>query len=364
MAKRILRKFQMSEISGVDRMAQEGAKLVIMKRDDPDEIAKGAFMDAVTVMEAEEAIRELWWDLWESEEAMHRAVCMIVDNPARYPDVQTAIIEALGEYSAKVQEQAAEVAATVPSMGDGEEPSSTDPTMKSDHSGGDKNPELIPEEEPAMTKNTEPTVESLTAELARAESFGKLNDVQKAHYATLDDAGKDSFLKMDDAAKAGVIAKAAEINPVVYTAADGTEFRKSDDPRMISMAKRADESEKREREEIAKRETLEMTKRANDELGALPGSVNSKVALLKAINGIKDEATVTEINQLLTAANNGLAKAFETSGTTTPAVGSPEEKLNVLAKAHAEKKGIPFAKAYTEVLETDEGKALYTQTLA
>ncbi|WP_163265604.1 hypothetical protein [Chelativorans alearense] len=43
---------------------------------------------------------------------------------------------------------------------------------------------------------------------------------------------------------------------------------------------------------------------------------------------------------------------------------SAEEKLETLAKAHADKRSVPFAKAYTEVLETDEGRQLYREHLA
>lgn len=368
MAKKILHKFHMDEISGVDRMAQEGAKAVIMKRD--DSIAKGAFMDAVAVMEAEEAIWELWEDLWESDDAIRNAIWMIQNNPERYPNVQDAIIEALGEYSAKVQEQAAEVAAaTVPSMDGGDEPPSDDPTMKSDHSDGDDDQPLIPEEDNKMGKNSEPTVETLTADLtaandklAKAEAFGKLTDAEKAHYANLDEAGQADFLKMDEGARSNVLKKAAESDPVIYTSNDGEEFRKSDDPRLVRMAKQADEDRKARLEEMAKRETLEFTKRAEDELGHLPGETDAKVALLKAISTIDNEAHVKEINSLLKAADGNIAASFETRGTGTPAAGSPDEQLENLAKARAKEKDIPFAKAYTEVLETDEGKALYKQS--
>lgn len=370
MPKRILHKFHMNEISGVDRMAQEGAKMVLMKRDDDEAFAKGAFMDAVTVMEAQEAVRELWYELWEAEDAMHEAICMIVSNPTRYPNVQDAIIEALGEYSAKVQEQAAEVAAAaVPSMDDDEESSSDGPTMKSDHSNGDDHNQLIPEEENKMSKNTEPTVETLTAELtaandklAKAETFGKLTDAEKAYYANLDDKSKVDFLKMDVGARSNILQKAADADPVVYTAEDGEEFRKSDDPRMVKMAKDRDEDRKIAKAEREKRESLELSKRADDELNALPGSTGAKVALLKAVGGIKDEAILKEINTLLTAANTGLAKSFETRGTGMPASGSAEEQLENLAKSYATEKGVPFAKAMDEVLKTDEGTALYTQT--
>ncbi|MHA1859158.1 MAG: hypothetical protein ACTSUU_06905 [Candidatus Thorarchaeota archaeon] len=367
MAKRILHKFQLDEISGVDRMAQAGAKMVLMKRDNSD-IAKGAFVDAVTVMEADAAVHALWWELWESETAIYNAIDGILSNPDRYPDVQGAIVEALGEYSAKVQEQAADAAAAVPSMDD-DNSSSDGLTNKSDHSDGDNDNQLIPEEDTEMSKKIEPTVETLTADLAasnekfeKSESFGKLNDAEKAYYTALDDEGQVSFLKMDEGARANVLEKADEADSVVYTSADGEEFRKSDDPRLVKMARQGDEDRKIAKAERERRETMEFTKRADDELSHLPGDAPVKVALLKAVEGIKDEAHRTAIGEMFKAADISASGAFETGGTTDIAKGDAEEQLNTLAKAYAKEHTVSDAVAMDEILKTDEGSRLYTQT--
>lgn len=368
MGKRILHKFRLNEISAVDRMAQEGAKMVLMKRDDSEDIAKGAFIDAVAAMEAREVVRELWHDLWESEDAMYDAIQMIVNNPERYPDVQSSIIEALDEYSAKVQEQAAEAAAAVPSEGDGVSSDPNDPTMKSDHPEGDNDNPLNPKEDP-MSKTTEPTVESLTVELtaaqgklAKSEAYGKLNDAEKSYYDNLPDSERDEFLKFDGDHRAQVLKKAAAEDPVIYTSEDGEEFHKSDDPRLVKMAKRADADRKQAREDRERAENMEFAKRAEDELGHLTGGEDAKVSLLKAINGIKDEDVRKEISQMLKAADDAASPAFDTRGTTDVAKGDAEEQLNDLAKAYSEKHDMPFAKAYNEVLKTDEGSRLYTET--
>lgn len=367
MARRILHKFKLDEISGVDSMAQAGAKMVLMKRD--DEITKGAFVDAVAIMEAEDVVREFWWELWESDDAVRRAIYMIQDNPDRYPDVQSAIIEALGEYSAKVQEQAAEAAATVPSMDDDTKSSSDGLTNKSDHQDGDDDNPLNPEEDKEMNKKDEPTVETLTSDLAaskasleKSDKFGQLNDAEKVHYASLDDDGQTNFLKMDEGARANVLEKLVADDPVVYTATDGEEFHKSDDPRLVKMARQGDEDRRIAKAEREKRETLELTKRADDELGHLPGEVDVKVVLLKAVNGIEDESVRKSISEMLKAADTGASGAFETSGTTDVAKGDAEEQLNTLAKAYAKENNVSQAKAVDEVLKTDEGSRLYTQT--
>jgi hypothetical protein len=366
MAKRkILHKFYMDEISGVDRMAQEGAKTVIMKRDDTT-IAKGAFVDAVQVMEAREAVQALWWELYESETAIYDAIWNIQSNPERYPDVQAAVIEALGEYSDKVQEQAADAAAAVPNT-DVEKSASNDPAEKSDHSDGDNDNKPNPEENEMEKK--ELTVEGLTAtlegvndKLVKAESFGKLNDAEKTHYATLDDAGQAGFLKMDDGARSNVLEKVAASDPVVYTAADGEEFHKSDDPRLVKMARQSDTDRKLAKADRDKAEKLELTKRADDELNNLPGEPEVKVELLKAIDAIEDEAVRKSINEMLKAGNDAQAEAFITKGTKDEPIGDAEGKLNNLAKAYAKENSVSEVDAYNEVLKTDEGSALYTET--
>lgn len=360
--KKILHKFKMDEISGVDRMAQAGAKLVLMKRDDL-EIAKGAFKEALFVMETEDALNEAYWAMWESDEVMRQAICNIVDNPTKYPDTQAAIIEAIGEYSERVQQQADGLA--VGDNGDGSESSSGDPTNKSDHSNTDN---TSSQKENTMDKK-EPTVETLTADvtaltekLAKSDAFGKLSDPEKAHYATLDDNGQADFLKMDEGARANVLEKVAADDPVIYTTDSGEEFKKSDDARLVAMAKQGDEDRKLAKAEREKRVSLELTKRAEDELSHLPGEAPAKVALLKAIDGITDESHRTAIGEMLKAADDTASPAFDTRGTTDIAKGDAEEKLDVMAKAHAKEHSVPFAKAYDEVLKTDEGQRLYDES--
>ena len=366
--KRVLHKLKLDEISGVDSMAQAGAKMVLMKRD--DSIAKGAFKDALFVMETKQSLNEAYWALWDSDETLRIAIYNIMDNPSRYPDSQVAIIEAVKEYSDKAQEQVAEAAAAVSNKGD-DNSSPDDPTEKSDHSIGNKEPENRKDKTVKNEPKNEPTVETITAEkvaveakLAKAEAFGKLNDAEKTHLSSLDEAGQEEFMKMDDNSRASILEKAVEDNPVIYTANDGSEFRKSDDPRMVKMAKDHDSDRKLLKKEREEREVIELTKRSEDELNNLPGDTEVKVALLKAIGSVTDEGTRDKINEMLKAGNDAQSAAFNPQGTSTPASGDANDKLNVLAKAYGEKHEVSFHKAYVAVLETDEGQELYSQTQA
>lgn len=350
---RILHKFKMNEISSVDRPAQKGAKMVLMKRDSL-ELAKGAFVDALQELRLENTVREALDGLWETQAALREAVTEIVECPEEYPDQQAAITQALAEFSAEVRAMVAAAAKPISDVADGGEPPSDDGTSKRETQS--------PEEGMMKTQEELTTeLELVTKQLAKAESYGRLTDIEKAHFNSLPTIDQDLFIKMDTGARANALEKAAASNPVVYTTSDGTEFRKNDDPRLISMAKQADENLKVAKAAQDKADTMEFEKRANDELGNLPGDKAAKIALLKAINGITDETIRTGVSQLIKAGNDGLAAAFNTHGTMTPADGSAEHQLDSLAKAYAAANNVTFAKAYDEVLKTDEGAALYAK---
>ena len=109
------------------------------------------------------------------------------------------------------------------------------------------------------------------------------------------------------------VAKRESADPVVYTADDGTEFRKSHDPLLVKMAQERDE----DRRELAKMrdasETSELEKRAG-ELTHLPGTIADKVEMLKAIDAIPNEEARTRSIEALKAQNESMSKAFETHG--------------------------------------------------
>jgi len=200
-------------------------------------------------------------------------------------------------------------------------------------------------------------LEDLKAELAEAQLLAKLNDAEKAHLADLADVGKDAFLKLDADGRKAELAKASDADPVVYTDADGNAFRKSDDARLISQAKRADEALKLAKSEKAKRETQDLAKRAETELSNLPDADGGKVALLKAVDGITDEKARAAVTALLKAGNDGLAKAFDQAGTAAK-IGDAEARYEALSKKYAEENKVTIEQARADVLRTPEGEAV------
>lgn len=231
----------------------------------------------------------------------------------------------------------------------------------------DKEKEIMTAEEIAKAKaDHEAEVAKLKADLALAKSVGELTDAQKAHYAGLDEADKAKFLKAKPAEREAQLAKAKESDPVVYTDLDGVEYRKSDDARLVAAAKRADSSLKAARLSEERAQASELQKRAEVLLKNLPGEINVKTALLKAVDGIQEEAVRTKVLDLLKVNGEKLAEAFKERGTSTGKVADndPNTRLEALAKKYAADNKVDMVKARVEVLNTTEGQALYNETLA
>jgi len=205
------------------------------------------------------------------------------------------------------------------------------------------------------------------AELAVAKSLAELSDAERAIWQAHDEAGRAAFLKLTKEARAEQIRKAQEQNAVVYTSLDGETFRKNDDPRLIALAKRGDADRAAFLAEKLERQREQLSKRAGVELQNMAGDEATKVAVLKALDSIPDQKDRDGAKAFLKAANDSLAEAFRAHGTGVghdAGAAGAEAKLESMAKAHAEKKNITVAKAWDEVLQTDEGRALYHEVVA
>jgi hypothetical protein len=206
-------------------------------------------------------------------------------------------------------------------------------------------------------------LEDTQTKLDKALALADMNDETKAFYKNLSDSEKVEFIAKSAEEKAEMIDKAKEADPVVYKAHDGTQYRKSDGERMVKLAKQADKALTIAKAATDQAETETFTKAA-DKLGCLPGTQEAKIVLLKAIDGIEDEAIRKAANEILTAGNANLKDAFARAGVEGNGPheeSGPVNKLDALAKAHANAKSIGYEKAYTEVLETPEGQELYAQ---
>lgn len=157
------------------------------------------------------------------------------------------------------------------------------------------------------------------------------------------------------------LTKKREVEDVVlYTTSDGMAIRKSMDPSglLADMAKSRDE-------ERAGRETEQLMKRCEKEIGHLPGEPVVKVALLRAINQVKDETVRKGILETLAAADAVMATNFVAKGKGSNSAGNadktPLDRLDALAKSYAAANKVGYHDAYDAVLSTDEGRSLYSQ---
>ena len=374
--KRIMQEFRINEISSVDSPAQEGARVAIMKRAEPREnnlpdgtyplAPNTAVLENVVKREIQKGMGDLA-DLLTSEEEGHQHGISIGayegsveirvmssqgpeaeashDHPVvRSPEGQYPLGVVAGHTHAIDQAAMSGAVLALVTKTEGGEPMTTQ-------------------------TDTQPTVEELRAQLARAHAVVALTGEERAHFEALPEEARTAFLAKsadDRMSEIGAVTKAAQdANPVVFTAADGTEFRKSDDPRAIAMAKRLDATEQENAALKARDEQTTLEKRAEAELSYLPGDVKVRAAMLKAIDGIEDEAQREAALGALKAQNEAMSKAFQTYGHgSQPEPGSPDDQLDKLAKGYAEKNGGTFEAAYMKVADTPEGQALYQQIRA
>jgi hypothetical protein len=222
---------------------------------------------------------------------------------------------------------------------------------------------MTPEEKAAYEKAAQEKLDAVEKRAERAEAVCKLNPNQRTHFDALDTEGQDAFLALSEEDRSAAVKSAQDEDPVVYKAADGTEFRKSDDSRLVELAKRADSQaiELAAGERRIKRAGFE--KRANDELGHLKGEVVAKADLLEAVEALPEDRREA-VMEILRSQDAGIGAAMGRVGTAAapdPEAGSAAEKLDAMAKALANKEGLPFVKAYGKVLDTPEGRDLADQ---
>lgn len=203
----------------------------------------------------------------------------------------------------------------------------------------------------AEQKSTE-----LEKRLAKADALSALTDAEKAFAGTLPEGDeRDEFTLGKTEDRKARMAKAIDANPVVYKSTSGDEYRKNDDLRMVAMAKRNDQLAKGLAEAELEKRGILMKKQAETDLRFLPGDVDTKVELLKAVHGIEDQATRTKVIEMCKAQNAEMAKAYDKLGTSAvPAEGLGE--VEAMAKRIQADKKVTYEKALAIALSTPEGQ--------
>lgn len=396
-----MRDFLIKEVSAVDRPAQGHARAVIMKRaDDDDECgAKKSYgdypqasslqevkrdleaMDFDEVMAAEQSreaamrVKDCVWSCWN---ALQRSFDTISGDDSLIPDAKvSAMQESLAQFLDAVRAESATVADTIEKsisaapalaelltatgseggspMTDAEkrqleelQKSVADLTAKLEAATAKepakKAADLAGELEKAQAQLAEVTkkLEQVDAERAEALAKAGLSDAEKEYCSGMDDKAKKTFMDLPPEDRKKQMTKAADADPVVYKSeSTGEEFRKSDDPRLVKMAKAADEDRKIAKEEREKRETSELSKRADDELGAFSEDVakrDDKIEVLRAIEKMEDGPRAAVL-KMLEVGGKAISAAFQTIG----------HKRGDVAKS-----GADFEKRVSEIMTRDK----------
>lgn len=391
MPRRIMRAFKLHEISCVDRPAQEGARMTIMKRAQPvvaaTAIAKyvAPMMDSAMkpgartfeeVYRASEEQRRQWaaneklWPLFSALEESLRSIA--ADGTVASEGKTTRIRESVDAFMEAVKRELPEVQQELAKL------LTENPATAGFFNAGKRAGDHVQRKENTMPDDVkkvadlEASVTKLTTDLTAmtkraetAELIGKMSDAEKAHYSKMSDKDKEEWAKLSDEEKKKRMDAAKSADDVVYKAADGTEFRKSDDPRLVTMAKRADESEKVAKAEREARETAEFTKRAETEAGNLPGDATLKGRVLKHLaSADKDVREAGEA--MLKAGDKAIAKAFDRIGKTggKPEEGSAQAQLDALIAKHAADNKVTVEVATAAVMKSADGNRLYQEVKA
>jgi hypothetical protein len=414
--RRIMRSFKMNEISGVDRPAQIGASVLMTKRDDSDPIetfAKASFQEALDEQTLEQRFNRAFYDAFEniytvndalktalkdryqnSEETLRSYLAAVAELATKAiaatsglaksdsldaDVIKAAIVAALEEAQGEATMNKTQLAAAIAKFQkDGGTQAEIDAILAAAKALGAE--DTLPATG-ALAKNDQAAqLAALQARLDKADKVSALGVEARKHYDGLDAAGQDSFLALDAAGQADALTKGQGDDPVLYKSNDGTEIRKSDGPAALALAKKIDGLMGR----VAKAEAIagdaDLRKRAGDTLSKLAGTTDVHVALLKAVDGIADEAVRTAVMATLKSANSAAGGAYKRLGTQAgggeplgkgaddETLSGPDAQLEKLARdamAKAEESGQEaFFKHYAAVLETDEGKRLYQESVA
>lgn len=369
--RRRITSLKVNEISAVDRPAQEGARVLLLKRASGTQVNKGGLVPLVTeitdghqhgvVIDSYNGRVDVWVQhaSGAGDEVSHSHAVIRGDDG-------TFTLSTVAGHTHDIDSTALS-ALMVDAVTKGKE-------------------------EPTMSK----TAEQLQAELEKTQKAQKrleqvvaMKAEHRAYFDELSESAQDTFLgkseddrqaAIDEAERRAAEKAAAEDreNPVMYTTKAGVKIRKNDGETVLALAKASDQERERgdrlekELKEARKVNTdAELRKRAESDLKYLPGTVAVKMELLRAAERIEDKEAREAAVAALKSQNEALRKAFRPVGVsgTPPAMegsGSAQDQLDELAekyqKDHPGEK-LTINQAMEKVLDTDEGRELYKQSV-
>lgn len=217
--------------------------------------------------------------------------------------------------------------------------------------------------DPNITEENVMDIETLKKQLADALALAKaqadilaLSADQRAFHDAMNPGDRPSFLAKSSAERGETIAKALAADPVVYDVG-GRQVRKSQDPTglLVETLKRADGAEALVKAQAAETAQMRLEKRADEELPNLPGTVQVRAALLKAVDALPEEVR-KGVADALKAGNDAMAAAFAKRGVdhSTPAAGTPGAEMRALVQKRADAEKVSYEVALQKCLVDDE----------
>ena len=218
----------------------------------------------------------------------------------------------------------------------------------------------------------EATVATQTAALAtQTATIEKLSKVAvmspdiRKYYEGLEETGQTTFLQKSVTLQEAEVQNSQLANAIIYKDRNGIEYRKSDDSRLVQMAKDADEQDAAIKKMQTDNTDLKLQKMADD-FKFLPGDDDARLAIVKAVDGISDETQRKAAFEILKSKNTNNGRMFTTAGVSTHGAGESIQKaesdLDELVQKHMTDNKVGLEKAYDEVLQTPEGAKLYEET--
>lgn len=361
-SKRIMRAFQLNEISAVDIPAQEGALFTLAKRhksDDPlaDGIVKryvdpmdGAktFSEILECFAEDKKYSEIMEVAWPKVSALDTALrSIIADKKLEVADKHTAMRSSVEGFLALIREDMPEVEEVLDKALHSEGKSSkrkakamvkgvvSRKARKQDDEEFYEDDEEDEEAKPVtakqlakfeakltkqgeMLKEVTEERDALKAKLDLQEQIAALDEPTRKFYQGLpNDKAKAEFLELDETMQRVMMRKAATGDEEIVV--DGHTIKKSAvGPNMFAMFKsqmeKTEALKKQVDEETDKRVEAELKKRIDDEMEHLPGKPEEKLAMLKALAKLPKEASDL-LTAIFKAANEKAAPMFERLGT-------------------------------------------------
>lgn len=233
-------------------------------------------------------------------------------------------------------------------------------------------------EEPDMSKELQEQLDKLqkqaddqkdliakqTANIDRLTKVNAMEVDTRTYFEKLNETEQTEFLTKSAEVQRAEVQNAQLANAVVYKDRNGIEYRKQDDPRLVQMAKDADEQAKAIQKMQDDNADLKLQKMVDD-FKFLPGDDKARRALVKSVMSIEDEAERNSAIEILKSKNKNNGSAFQTHGITGDGAAETMTKastdLDEMVQKHMKDNNVTMEKAYDEVLQTVEGAQLYEQ---